>query len=42
MDPVIDIEYAASGKYIVWVGVHQSDTYAIGMLFITESANNTP
>jgi hypothetical protein len=42
MDPVIDIEYAASGKYTVWVGMHQNDTYAIGMLFITESANNTP
>jgi len=42
MGPVIDIEYAASGKYAIWVGMHQSDTYAPGMLFITESTNNTP
>ena len=41
-DPVIDIEYAASGKYAVWVGMHQSDTYAPGMLYITQSADNTP
>jgi hypothetical protein len=41
-DPVFDIEYAASGKYAIWVGMPQSDTYAPGMLFITESANNTP
>ncbi len=42
MNPVIDIEYAASGKYAIWVGMHQSDTYAPGMLSITESTNNTP
>ena len=42
VDPVIDIEYAASGKYAIWVGMPQSDVYAPGMLFITESANNTP
>ncbi|RJQ43733.1 MAG: hypothetical protein C4545_02535 [Anaerolineaceae bacterium] len=40
--PVLDIEYAASGKYTIWVGMPQSDAYAPGMLFITESANNTP
>jgi hypothetical protein len=40
--PVLDIEYAASGKYSIWVGMQQSDIYAPGMLFITESANNTP
>ena len=40
--PVLDIEYAASGKYAVWIGMPQKDTYAPGMLFITQSANNTP
>ncbi len=40
--PVIDIEYAASGNYAIWVGMQQSDVYAPGMLSITESASNTP
>jgi len=41
-DPVIDIEYAASGKYAVWVGTQQSGTSVLGMLNITQSAANTP
>ena len=40
--PVLDIEYAPSGSYAVWVGMQESDTYAPGMLYITQSANNTP
>ena len=42
MDPVIDIDFAASGEYAIWVGTQQSDTYGTGSLFITESANTTP
>ena len=41
-DPVIDIEYAASGKYAVWVGTQQSGASVLGMLNITQSAANTP
>jgi len=41
-DPVIDIDYAASGEYAIWVGTHQSDTYGTGSLSITESSNTTP
>ena len=41
-DPVIDIEYAASGKYAVWVGTQQSGASVLGMLNITESAANIP
>jgi hypothetical protein len=40
--PVIDIEYAASGKYAVWVGTQQSGAGVLGMLNITQSANNNP
>jgi hypothetical protein len=40
--PVLDIEYAPSGSYAVWVGMQQSDVYAPGMLYITQSASNTP
>ncbi|MGV8025098.1 MAG: hypothetical protein AB2L18_00885 [Anaerolineaceae bacterium] len=40
--PVLDIEYAPSGSYAIWVGMPQSDVYAPGMLYITQSANNTP
>ena len=42
MDPVIDIEYATSGEYAIWVGTQQSDTYGTGSLFITELENTTP
>ena len=42
MDPVVDIELAASGKYAIWVGTQQSDTYGTGSLFITQSADTTP
>ncbi len=41
-DPVIDIQYAASGKYAVWVGTQQSGASILGMLNITQSAANTP
>jgi len=41
-NPVIDIEYAASGKYAVWVSTQQSGASVLGMLNITESASNTP
>ena len=41
-DPVIDIEYAQSGKYVIWIGTKQSDIYAGGNLFITGSTNSTP
>ena len=40
--PVIDFEYAVSGKYSVWVGMPHSEVYAPGMLFITQSADNHP
>ncbi|MHB8808039.1 MAG: hypothetical protein ACYC59_10730 [Anaerolineaceae bacterium] len=40
--PVLDIEYAPSGGYTIWVGMQESDVYAPGMLYITQSANNTP
>ncbi len=40
--PVIDIEYAASGKYAVWVGTQQNGASVLGMLNITQSADNTP
>jgi hypothetical protein len=40
--PVLDIEYAPSGSYTIWVGMQESDVYAPGMLYITQSANNTP
>lgn len=40
--PVLDIEYAPSGSYAIWVGMPQSDVYAPGMLYITQSASNTP
>ena len=40
--PVLDIEYAPSGSYAIWVGMPQGDTYAPGMLYITQSASNTP
>jgi len=42
IDPVIDIEFAPSGKYTLWVGVRTFDTYAPGTLSITQSANITP
>jgi len=42
IDPVIDIEFAPSGEYTVWVGMRTFDTYAPGTLFITQSENNTP
>ena len=42
MDPVVDIEFATSGKYAIWVGTKQSDTYGAGSLFITQSADTTP
>lgn len=42
MDPVIDIEFAASGDYAIWVGTHQSDIYDMGSLFITQSVDTTP
>jgi hypothetical protein len=42
MDPVIDIEFAPSGDYAVWVGAKQNDTYGTGRLSITQSQNNTP
>ena len=41
-DPVIEFEYAPSGKYVIWLGTKQSDTYAEGNLFITGSINSTP
>ncbi len=40
--PVIDIEYAPSGQYNVWVGTHQRDLYGTGRLFVTQSEANTP
>ena len=40
--PVLDIEYAPSGSYAIWVGMQESDVYAPGMLYITQSADNTP
>jgi hypothetical protein len=40
--PVLDMEYAPSGSYTIWVGMQESDVYAPGMLYITQSANNTP
>ena len=40
--PVLDIEYAPSGSYAIWVGMQESDLYAPGMLYITQSASNTP
>lgn len=42
MDPVIDIEFAASGNYAIWVGTHQNDTYDMDNLFITQSMDTTP
>ncbi len=42
IDPVIDLEYAASGEYAIWVGTHQSDSYGTGNLSITESATTIP
>lgn len=41
-DPVVDIQYAASGKYAVWVGTPQSGASILGMLNITQSAANAP
>lgn len=41
-DPVIEFEFAPSGKYVIWLGTKQSDTYAEGNLFITGSINSTP
>jgi hypothetical protein len=41
-NPSIDIQYATSGKYAVWVGLHQGNVFAPGMLYITEAASNTP
>ena len=40
--PLIDMEFAASGRYVVWVGITQSEVYAPGMLYITQSRDNTP
>ena len=42
IDPVIDIDYAVSGEYAIWVGTHQSDTHGAGNLSITESTNTMP
>ena len=42
INPVIEIEYAPSGNYAVWVGAKQIDTYGTGRLFITQSVNTTP
>lgn len=42
MDPGLDIEYAVSGDYAVWVGTKQFDTYGTGRLFVTQSANTIP
>ena len=42
MDPVIDIEFAPSGDYAVWVGAWQSNTDGMGSLNITGSAEITP
>jgi hypothetical protein len=39
---VVDLEFAASGKYTLWVGVQQQGASTLGMLSITGSANNKP
>ena len=41
-NPVIDIEFAPSGEYVLWVGVRSYDKYVLGALFITQSMDNTP
>lgn len=41
-DPVIDIDFAPSGQYSIWVGTKQRDSYVTGKLFITGSRENTP
>ena len=40
--PMIDIEFAPSGRYAVWVGVGQAGADTVGMLSITQSADNAP
>lgn len=41
-DPVIDIEFADSGDYAIWVGAWQSNTNETGSLYITQSEEVTP
>ena len=42
LDPVVDIEAAASGTYAVWLGSIPDGAYVPGMLYITESIENSP
>lgn len=42
MDPVIDLEFAPSGRYTIWVGTRQNDTYGKGSLYITQSEEIAP
>ena len=42
LDPVIDIEYAPSGQYVIWVGAHESNVFGMGSLYITGSMDVTP
>ena len=40
--PMVDLEFAASGKYAIWVGVQESGASVLGMLNITQSSKNKP
>jgi hypothetical protein len=42
VDPVVDLEFGPSGKYVIWVGTKLSDTYAAGKLYITGSESIAP
>lgn len=40
--PYIDLDFAPSGNYAVWVGLDRSGDSEPGMLYITQSSSNTP
>jgi hypothetical protein len=42
MDPVIDIKFAPSGEYLIWVGMEAAGTTGKGSLYITQSPANKP
>jgi hypothetical protein len=42
IDPVIDIEFAPSGYYAIWIGTQQSNTRGTGSLYITQSTDVAP
>jgi len=41
-DPVVDLEFAPSGDYLLWAGTWSENVFTPGTLFITQSMDTTP